>query len=239
MKNLLLFFFFCLFGLSCIQKIHAQDGQKEPLKTILLRSTGEVAVAPDMASFYVNLSCLDKDIEKSHSCLIRKSNELLKQLKGFGLDEKDIQTTAIQLTKQYKWQDKQQLFEGYKSSLRHTIVVRDIDKLSEIYSGLLTNENLEINGLNYSHSEMDRLQNEAYVEALRNAKMRCKKLLEELPEQEMEILRISNVQLQAGSRQQEMNLYKREDASASSGTVAISAGMITVSAVLFIEFAVE
>lgn len=215
-------------------------------KTITIKSVGETEVLPDMATFQIYLSCKDRSIKQSKQCLIEKSNALHKQILSYGINTKDILTTSINMEKQYRWSKNSRIFDGYQSRTTMNVKLRDIDKLDELYTELLENKNLELRGLQYEHSQLDSLKNEAYVKALRKASVLADQLLEELPESNKEILKVGNQQLTASmpsAPRRSYNLQAEmtevvEDQSVSN-SVAINTGTVKVRATIFVEYQID
>ncbi len=98
-------------------------------KTIMIESVGKIDTMPNEASFYINLSCLDKSVASAKECLVKQSNELMSKLLGYGIKKEDILTTSVDLQKSYKWMNNSQVFEGYRSSTTIHVKMRDLDKL--------------------------------------------------------------------------------------------------------------
>tara|TARA_R100000935_G_C2816418_1_gene157548 strand:- start:624 stop:1346 length:723 start_codon:yes stop_codon:yes gene_type:complete len=236
MKNIVQIFIILSF-LSC-QNDRTVDPAK--FKTIMIKSYGEVETLPDVANFHISLNCLDSSIKASKNCLVEKSNDLVKVLKSFGVAEEDILTTAVNLHRSYTYRNNTRVFEGYRSSTSVFVTVKNIENLDEIYTELLENRNLELGELSYSHSKIDSIKNEAYVNALENAGVLADKLLEKLPETEKEILKIGNVEISASlpqERNAEYQLEAVEEAqSANAASIAINKGTVKVKAILFVEY---
>lgn len=237
MKNILAIFILAATLVACQNNTHHSMN-----KTIMIESQGKVEVLPDEASFYINLSCLDKSIATAKQCLVDKSNALIAQLTSFGIKKEDIMTTSVDLQKSYQWINNSQVFEGYRSTTVVHVKMRDISKLDEVYTQLLDNQNLELSGLSYTHSQMDSLKNDACVIALKKSGVLADKLLTELPEKNKEILKIGNVQITSSSPQPMMmaNAEKRmESTGYDAGSIAISKGMIEVNATLYVEYSIK
>ena len=233
-------FLFATLLISIISCQNTSNSGSSNFKTIMIESVGEVEVLPDMATFYIDLSCLDKSINVSKKCLVDKSNEIHAKLQSFGIDKKDILTEAVNMEKSYNWDTGKNVFEGYKCSTGINVTVRNIDKLAEIYTELLENSNLELRSLNYTHSKMDSLKNEAYVKALEKAGTLADKLLEKLPKTEKEVLRMGNVQFEASSPQPQYD--KRAMAMASpmiNESIELGHGTMEVNATLFVEYQIK
>jgi uncharacterized protein YggE len=218
---------------------HAQSDT--PLKTIVLRSAGEVETLPDMATFRINLSCLKASVKAAKNCLVEQSNTLSDQLLASGIEKDDILTTSVTLNKSYTWQNNSRVFEGYKSATSLQVKVRDLDALDEVYTELLETRNLDLSGLSYDHSQMDSLRNQAYINALKKAHALADTLLSELPESGKEILKISNVHIASSSpyRQRSAQTMMMADSKAAEQSVAIHTGTIKVTATLYVEYRIR
>ena len=211
----------------------------------MIKSFGNVETLPDVATFYINLSCMDKSVTESKKCLINKTNELTSKLTSFKIPSKDILTTSINMNKSYTWKNNSRVFEGYKSNTTVHITLKKIELLDDIYTDLIENKNITINGLKYSSSKIDSLQNEAYVNALKNSEILVDKLLENLPENRKEVLKIGNVQISSSSPNsvevdENSNLRKNyEYKSKPNETISINNGTIKTNAILFVEYQIK
>lgn len=229
--------------LTVLVLVGCQDNSSQGnFKTIMIRSAGEVETLPDMASFQINLSCLKKTISDAKTCLVDKSESLHAQLLDFGIAEKDILTSSVNMNKSYTYERSSRVFQGYQGSTRISIKIRDLDQLDEIYSALLENANLELSGLNYTHSKMDSLRNEAHANALKNAGMTADRLLAELPESKKEVLKLGNVQISSSVPKANAARFATADFESNataSNQIVISKGTITVNATLFVEYLIK
>lgn len=237
MKNFIALFF--LFSLVSCQR---QAGVDPSFKTIMIKSVGEMEAVPDQAKFRVSLYCLDKSVKASKNCLVLKSNELVKKLQSLGVKESDILTTSVSMDRSYAWRNNSNVFEGYRSATSLIVTIKNIDSLDEIYTELLENRNLELGGLEYNHSQIDSLKNEAYVQALKKSDVLADKLLEKLPEDDKEVLKIGNVEITASMPKTRNNYdaYKTEEAVAvSNQSISINTGTIRIDATLFVEYQIK
>ncbi len=236
------FFGICVLLLlaSCQQNSTADPAK---FKTIMIQSVGEIATLPDLATFFIDLNCVDKSIKTSKQCLVDKSNELHIKLQSFGINKEDILTTSVDMNKSYAWRNNSNVFEGYRSSTTIFITVKNIDKLDEIYTELLENRNLDLGGLSYSHSKIDSLKNQAYINALEKSAILTDKLLEKLPESKKEILKIGNVAISASLPEAKNQKFLEEDQvnaeATSNRSIAISKGTVKVAATLYIEYQIK
>ena len=160
MKSLSLILFVVLF-ISCTPG--------NDYKTLLLKTSGIVEIAPDEASIILDANCIDMNIRQAKACLIDITSRLKDDLTSFGIKKEDILTTNVNLSKDYIWTNNSQVFNGYRASTTTRVKVRDLKILDELYSNLLSNEKLTIGSLSYSHSKMDSINGVASLKALENA----------------------------------------------------------------------
>jgi len=232
--------------LSLLVLVGCQTGDHVPpskFKTIMIKSVGELETLPNMATFQIGLECLDRSIKTSKQCLVDKSNELRDKLLSFGLDKDDILTTSVDMNKSYTWQNRSRVFTGYRSSTTVYVTVRNMDKLGEIYTELLENQNLNLGGLSYAHSEMDSLKNEAYINALKKSEILSEKLLGQLPETQKEILKIGNIEITASLPEANESKFDAEydvaEVAVRYNSIAINKGTVKVTATLFVEYQIK
>ncbi|GAA4305260.1 hypothetical protein GCM10023183_19280 [Nibribacter koreensis] len=207
---------------------------------MILSSSGEITTLPDEASLTLHLQCLDKDIKQSKQCLLEKSEALNTLFKTYKIAPEDILTTSINQSKEYGWQNNSNVFQGFRSSITMSLKVRRLAVLEELYPALLTNENVTIGNLAYSHSKLDSLSHEAYQKALANANALADKLVQKMDFSDKEILSIANVELPAREEarggavavQAESNMA----ADASSNRITLNYGNVYLTRTLHVEY---
>lgn len=237
MTKFLLFIIAIFIFFSCQNNERADPAK---FKTIMIRSSGEVETLPDMATFHINLNCLNPSVKTSKNCLVEKSNELTNKLLSFGIEKDNILTTTVNLNKSYTYRNNTRVFEGYRSSTSMWVTVKNIEVLDEIYTELLENRDLDLGGLSYSHSEMDSLRNEAYVKALEKAGVLSDRLLEKLPESGKEILKIGNIEISSSlPEQREFQQDAVEEKAVQYNSVSINPGTVKVTSTLFVEYQIN
>lgn len=206
-------------------------------KTILLRTSGIVEVAPDEASLSLNLSCVDKNIEQAKTCLLNISSRLNEDMINFKIPKEDILTTNVNLNKDYIWVNNSNIFNGYLASTTTRVKIRDLTILDKIYTKLLSNENLTIGSLTYNHSKLDSINEVAYLIALENANKMADKILSRLPEKNKTITRISNFEIPGSEINPEPGLRNLEKSVAQDQSLlTVNIGNILTEKYLYVEF---
>lgn len=206
-------------------------------KTILLKTSGFVEVAPDEASLSLNLSCVDKNIEQAKTCLLNISSRLNEDLINFKIRKEDILTTNVNLNKDYVWINNSNIFNGYLASTTTRVKIRDLTILDDVYTKLLSNENLTIGSLTYNHSRLDSINEVAYLIALENANKLADKILSRLPEKNKAITQISNFEITRSEINPEPGLRKNaESAVQDQSQLTVNIGNMIAEKALYVEF---
>lgn len=221
--------------LSVVLLISCNSGND--YKTILLKTSGSVEIAPDEASIIINASCINKDIKQAKSCLIDITSSLNDDLLNFGIQKEDILTTNVNLSKDYIWTNNSEVFNGYRASTTTSVIVRDLKILDKLYSNLLSNDKLGIGSLTYGHSKMDSINNVAYLKALENANKLADQILSQLPEKNKSIMQVSNFEISGSEIKPENNYVKFEAAEAlDKSNLTINFGNMVAVQQLYVEY---
>lgn len=160
-----------LFSVSSLTTINAQ--------MISLTTKGEIEVTPDIASTNISITKTNKDANVLKKEISQISSNLNKELSKLKIEKKDIQTSNLQINKEYDWVKSERVFKGYRATISTSVTFRNISNLEKIYTQLLSNEDIVINGIQYDYSKKAQAENEAYVKALSNANTLAEKLFKE------------------------------------------------------------
>ncbi|MDX5325028.1 MAG: SIMPL domain-containing protein [Bacteroidota bacterium] len=210
---------------------------------MMIRSSGKVEVPPDMASFSISMNCLKGSVKGARECLLEEMDEIFSFLKEQGVNDQDLMTSYLDVRRQYKWTRNGNVFIGYQASTSLRVIVRDLEKLNNIYGKFLENEERSIVGLNFSHSKMDSLQAEAYSNALNNARVVAEKLLPELGGGELEVVQVGNVELERMADEprtkRSSNYLMEEEDNMYRPVAEVKQGLVNAQVQLFVEFRVN
>lgn len=217
--------------------------ERKAFKTIMLRSAGQVETSPDMASFRVGITCIDKNLKKAKECLVLRSNAVMETLKGFSIAEEDIKTTGVSLDKSFSWRRYSSVFEGYDASMGIIVSVRDLDQLEAVITELIDDQKVNLGRLSYSHSRLDSLENLAYQVALENADNSAEAVLSMLPESGKEVLKVGNVSISSSKPgydyfEEDMDVMMIRSVN-DRGNINMSSGLIRVDALLYVEYRIQ
>lgn len=214
------------------------NSEKE-YKTIILKTSGYVEIAPNEASIILNASCVDKDINQAKTCLFNITSKLNDDLKYYGIQQEDILTTNVNLSKDFIWRNNSEVFNGYRASTTTSVKVRNLKNLDGLYSKLLSNEKLNIGSLSYGHNKIDSINEIAYLKALENANRLADQILTKLPEKNKTITQISNFEISRSEGNLELkNEISYESNNLDKSKLTINLGNMIAVQNLYVEYKV-
>lgn len=120
-------------------------------------------------------------------------NQLFELLNKYKISNEDFHSSRINLEKEYVWRKNSQVFTGYRSSGTIDILFKDLENMSKVLTKTMLMRNVGVSNLNYSHSNIDALVINAYLEALDNSKKLASKIKNKLQARSVEILEVSNI----------------------------------------------
>ncbi|MEC7888525.1 MAG: SIMPL domain-containing protein [Pseudomonadota bacterium] len=82
----------------------------------------------------------------------REMNAVIDRIKALGIKDKDIQTTGINLSAQYDYDQStsRQVFRGYQASNRVNVTLREVPSAGEVLDALVAAGATDINGPNFA-----------------------------------------------------------------------------------------
>lgn len=152
----------------------AEDKPME--RTVTVSASGNIAAEPDEATIATGVTSEAKTAREALS----KNNEAMKkviaELKGKGIDAKDIQTTQFNMEPIYVYPKEGQppVLNGYRAHNMVGVKVRNLDMLGEVLDQLVSAGSNQMNGITFDVSKAETLKDEARKEAIANALRRAK-----------------------------------------------------------------
>lgn len=145
-------------------------------RTVTVSATGTVSATPDEASIATGVSNEAKTAREALSKTNAGMKKLIDELKGKGIEGKDIQTSQFNIEPVYVYPKEGQppQLTGYRAHNMVSVRVRDLDKLGEVLDQLVTTGANQMNGLSFNVSKAETLKDEARKEAMANALRRAK-----------------------------------------------------------------
>ena len=164
----------------------ATSYQPYPGHTFSVSGEGEVVAIPDVGRF--SFSVLTEggtDLEKLQKENTDKSNTVIAFLKGKNIDEKDIKSDSYNVSPTYQYYEcnlygvcPPAKISGYRVEHSVSVTVRNLDDSGALLSGAVENGANTVSNLSFEVDDLDKVENEARIPAIVNAKEKAKALAE-------------------------------------------------------------
>ncbi len=131
---------------------HAQDASFRAT-TLNLSAFGETAARPDIASITTGVQVKAPTAAEAMRQNAERMSAVVATLKARGVAERDIQTSGLNLSPQYVYeQNKPPRPDGYQASNQVTVTVRDLTRLGQAVDAVVAAGANEINGVAFGLS---------------------------------------------------------------------------------------
>lgn len=161
-----------------------QSDSKEKMRTISVRGEGMIATAPDQIRLSVSVNTQGQTASAAMRSASGKTQEILALLKSLGVDEKNIQTSRVNVSPIYDYSKQIQPppIIGYNSSNDFSVLFKGklMDKVGEFMDKAVTAGASNFGGLQYEASKQRELEREALKKAADDAKARADVLAKQL-----------------------------------------------------------
>lgn len=101
-------------------------------KTINVSGVCEKRIMPDRVKVNVTVETLNKSQKVSTEQANSKYNKLLKIYKDLKLDDAEYETTEYRVFPLRPWENRKQVFKGYKTRIKLSISTSEIDKVGKL-----------------------------------------------------------------------------------------------------------
>lgn len=165
--------------------------QTNPPPLVTVTGQAEIKVAPDEVTLRASILTRDASLQE-----VKKANDAIAQkaiafLKEKGVKPEDIQTDYISLRPEYRHNDERSLKpEFYTASKSIEVIVRKVELLEPILTGLLSNGVNSIDGITFRNSKYRELRIKARTMAVKFAKEKAAALAADL---EVKIGKVHNI----------------------------------------------
>ena len=142
----------------------------QPETTITLMGRGSIEQPPDVAMINVGVQVEAKTAAEAMARQATNMNGVFAAVKAAGIADRDMQTGNMSLNPVYEYPNNARpRLTGYQASNSITIKVRKLDTLGKTLDAVVKGGGNTINGISFSVDQPDNFQNEARVEAIKDA----------------------------------------------------------------------
>jgi len=154
----------------------APGGYAIPADGTLLSVSAEAQAhrVPDVATISAGVVTQDADANAAMRANAEQMDKVMKAIRAAGIAERDIQTSGISVSPQYRYAENQPpQITGYQASNTVSLKVRDIAKLGKVLDSLVASGANQVNGPNFEIDQPDEAYDEARRAALEKAQARA------------------------------------------------------------------
>ncbi len=144
---------------------------QESIRKIVVTGEGRVSTEPDLAIVSLGVTREARSAADAMRSASGAAAESLRILSRAGVEPRDIQTSALNLSPRWQRGDNQSQprITGYVASNNLTIRVRDLDELGGLLDDLIGSSANTMNGLSFSVADPGPLEDQARQNAVKDA----------------------------------------------------------------------
>ncbi len=144
--------------------------------TITIDGEGKITAIPDIAEISLGIQTDKVTVATAQKENTDKMNKIIAELKGMGIEAKDIQTTNYSIYPRYDWNEGKQTLLGYTVSQSVTVKIRNLDKIGDIVDKAGSLGANQVSSLSFTIDEPEVIKQQAREKALINAKEKAEAL---------------------------------------------------------------
>ncbi len=211
------------FAQSAPIQVHAMAAQP----ALNLSASGEVKIAPDMATITFGVTTEATTAQAAMADNARRMQEVFAALSRAGIADRDIQTSGLNLSAQYDYQqDQPPRLRGYQASNRVTVIINDLTKVGTTADAVVGAGVNQIDGIAFGLKDSKAAEDQARVLAVRAVQDKARLYAQALG---VELGSIRSLNEGGGyTPQPPMPMYAARMAMADSASTPVAAGEMTV-----------
>ena len=195
----------------------------------------QVKAEPDIATISAGVSSEAQTAVEAMRINAREMTAVINRIKALGIDEKDIQTTGINLNAQYDYnrQTQRQVFRVYSVSNRVSVKLREVERTGPVLDALVAAGATDIGGPNFSIDDDTAAKAQAREAAIKTAQERAMQYAEWSGYSGLRLLEIS--ESVTSSRPQPMMRQAVQEAAADMST-PVQPGMVSTGVSITVKY---
>ena len=163
------------FVMPAIQKF---GDSMAPARTLAVTAEGKTTVSPDIAEVSFSVVSQGENPEKLASANNDKMSAVIDNIKGNGVDAKDIKTTNYDLQPNYGYDKNtgRSYIYGYTLTQTVSVKIRDFKKVAAVVGGVTPLGVNQVGGISFQVEDQEKFLGEARKEAFQNAKTKAEEI---------------------------------------------------------------
>lgn len=200
------------------------DNSQEIIRTINVTGNGKVNLTPDVVYINVGVHTEGSDVGEALASNSQQSKKVADSLTQFGVEEKDIQTTAFNVYPQQQYGPMGEMLDiKYVVDNSVYVTVRDLSNLGAILDTVVKSGANNINGIQFDVLDRTMAMSQARKAAMENAKAQAEELSAAVG---AKLGEVQNINLSSYSQPYGSTSLKGDGVMVENATVPVSAGQI-------------
>ncbi len=161
---------------AAVAPTQAQSNGDETLRTLSVSGTGRVNAVPDVADISLGVFETAKEAAAASQKAAASMDSVVQALLAMGVDEKDIQTTSINLSARYDWNKEPAEIVGWEARNMVNVTVRDMEAVGDVVDAVVGAGSNQINGISFRVEDPTEAQALARTAAVEDARAKADQL---------------------------------------------------------------
>lgn len=163
-------------------RVAAESALEHSHRHILVDGQGEVSVAPDRARLRLGVTHVDANLLLVEAKVNDIARAFLTAARGLGLSDQQIDSSGANIQPEYVWDEttRNNRLVGYRVSRDIAVSVKDLDRLGDIMRSATEVGINQMQSPQLEHSKAREVQQQALVQAAKDAEARARLLAETL-----------------------------------------------------------
>lgn len=228
-----------LVGLALILALSGCASTASLVRTIEVSASADVTVQPDVATFQIQVSEKRETTKEAQMAANEKMASLLSAMRAYGIEERDLRTTAIGLRPAYIWVENKQVLDGQVASQSLSVKVRDLALLGSLIDELGEVSNISLNSIVLDKEDKSEAMDQARRKAVAAARAKADLYAQEAGMEVSSVVTISEYSTVNNPYNPRMKVMALASEAAYDMATEIPAGTLTLTATLSVIFEME
>lgn len=162
-----------VFALAACSDAGSPNGE---VRTVSVTGTGDAQAAPDQAQLSAGVESFADTVAAASQNNESAVRRIMKALSSQGIEGKDIGTSNYSIWAEQNYNEPDRRITGYHVSNIVTVTIKDITKIGEVLAAVTNAGANSVQGIAFSVSDTDALENQARERAMADARRRAESL---------------------------------------------------------------
>jgi uncharacterized protein YggE len=214
----------------------AQSDTADQLPTISVSGVGRVKAEPDIANVTIGVTKQGEDAGEAAEKAAKSMESVIAALLDLGIAERDIQTTSLNLSPSYDWDDNPPNIVGWEASNMVNVTVRDIESVGEVVDAATAAGATNMDGISFRVEDPTDAEAAARTAAVADARTKADQLAEAAG---VTIVGVQSISESGGQAPEPVFYARAEAAFDTAASTPVLPGEVELSINVFMVYEIE